>query len=210
MDNRRVAGRTGILALTAVLLLLLWGCSPAKAPKDEASTPSEPLIVDAAEVANQGLLDDFATLERFASTGQIIIRISSQGSGKEEPSACTRKIRVQTFGPTIFWNPDFTPREVTWQVAQSPPGSWMAGDRIFIERKLPGDDPCFSEEPFDILYSDLDVESGEPLQGCKMDSPLSVFWQYKATLFNEECETDDNPDGKVASWDPLVIIKPRP
>lgn len=211
MDNRRVAGPTGILALSAVMLLVVWGCPQKQAPDNATSTPPvEPPVLERADKENQDLLDDFAMLESIAGTGQVILRISSQGPGKEETPACTRKIKVQTFGPTIYWKEDFTPREVTWQVAQSPPGSWMEGDRIFVERKLQGADPCFSAEPFDIHYPDLDVESDQPLPTCKIDSPLSVVWQYKATLFNEECESADNPKGEVASWDPVVIIRPRP
>ena len=108
MDNRRVAGQTGILALTAVLILVLWGCSPGA--DQDAVKPSEPQPdVDPGLKANQGLVDDFEMLESFASTGQVILRVSSPGAGKQEPSVCDRKIKVQTFGPTIFWEPNFFP-----------------------------------------------------------------------------------------------------
>jgi hypothetical protein len=209
LNHRRVSGLPAILALTAVLLLALWACSPAPAPVGETPEATEPSKKTGVDDENQNLLDDFEMLEAIASTGRIIVRITSQGPNNEA-SACTRRIRVQTFGPTIFWGPDFAPREVTWQVAQQPSGTWMEGDRIHIERKVSGDDRCFAEEPFDILYPDMDVESGQPLENCQIELPFSRFWTYKATLFNEECESDENPDGKVASWDPLVIIKKRP
>jgi hypothetical protein len=205
MDNRRVAGQTGILAVTVLLLLSLWGCSQEAPPGTGTPPPGNPLEKD-----NQFLLDDFAKLESLAGTGQVILRVSSQGPRKDESSVCTRKIKVQTFGPTIFWEPDFSPIEVTWQVAQSPFGSWMTGDWIHIERKLASDDPCFGSEPFDINYPDLNVESDQPLQGCQTAGPWPMFWLYKATLFNDECRSEENPDGQVAIADPLVIIKKRP
>ncbi|MGB3565190.1 MAG: hypothetical protein WBC09_19215 [Thermoanaerobaculia bacterium] len=209
MDNRRVAGQTGILALTAVLLLALCGCS--QPPDQDAEKPREPdSVVDPAVMMNQGLVDDFEMLESFAGAGQVILRVSSQGPTQAQSSICDRKIKVQTFGPTIFWEPSFSPIEVTWQVAQSPFGSWMTGDRIFIERKLSSDDSCFASEPFDINYPDLDVESDQPLENCRLEGPWPAFWLYKATLFNDECRSEENPDGQVATADPLVIIKPRP
>jgi hypothetical protein len=209
MDNRRVAGQTGILALTAVLLLALYGCSQ---PPDQGpeKPPGPDPIVDPAVMMNQGLVDDFEVLESFAGTGQVILRVSSQGPTEAQSSICDRKIKVQTFGPTIFWEPSFSPIEVTWRVAQSPFGSWMEGDWIHIDRKVSGDDPCFSAEPFDINYPDLDVESDQPMENCKIEGPRPVYWLYKATLFNDECSSEDNPKGEVATTDPLVIIKRRP
>jgi len=210
MDNRRVAGQTGSLVLTVVVLLGLWGCPPGPAPDTETPPPPEPPKVEPVDDENQLILDEFDELERFASTGEVRIVISYSGSDNDEPSPCARKIRAQTFGPTIYWSPDYTPRKVSWRVGQRPNGTWMEGDRIFIERKRSGDDRCFSDEPFDIFYSDLEVESGLPLDACKVDDPYGALWVYRVTLFNEqECKSDGNPKGKVASWDPVVIIKPR-
>lgn len=202
MRERRVSGQAGTLALTALLLLVLWGCSPPPAPEKETPAPVEPPSEPTPEDDNRALLDEFVALERSAATGRVIVRVLSPGGGKQNLDPCSREIKVQTWNPTIFWKPDQSPREVTWQLVQSPFGSWMEGDRIHFERKQ-GYDPCFAEEPFEILYPDLDVESGEALQTCQKELPQYAVWAYKAKLFNANCE------GEVAIWDPVVIIKPQ-
>jgi hypothetical protein len=204
MDKRRVAGQTGILALTTVVLLALWGCPAATEPEPEVQPQPEQPSPSSQERGNELLMENFDKLESIAGTGQVLLRITPQGPSKQSASACDRRIMVQTFGPTIYWEPNFSPIQVKWLVAQSPFGTWMSGDRIHIERKQPSDDPCFALEPFDINHPALFVESDQPLQDCRMEGPWPVFWLYKATLYNTDCE------GAVDETDPLVIIKPRP
>ena len=157
-------------------------------------------------------------LENIARSGQRhspnILSQKTIPDPTSRKSASAWKIKVQTPRTDDLLGARFQARleHVTWRVAQSPPGSWMEGDRIFIERKNSRVMiPAFSERAIRHLLSGAWTWKWRATAECaRWISPLSVFWHYKATLFNKECRTEDNPDGKVASWDPVVIIKPRP
>lgn len=203
MDHRRVAGQAGILALTASLLFVVWGCSNGAAPESqEIGAPETPKVgPEAGE--DQQLLSDFDFLERFARSGRVIIRISSD---EDVPSKCNRKIKAMTYGPTVFWESTSSPSEVRWVVAQSASGPWMEDDQILLEQKEYSPD-CFSLSTF-LITSPNGASSG-PITNNECRTEFPIAWYYLGTLFNRACVTTDNPDGKVAGWDPVVIIKPR-
>lgn len=211
MNNRRAIGHPGISALAAMMLLVLWGCPPAPAPESETPEPTkaqEESSEDSLETRNQELLDRFQLLEEVFLSKTVSLRISlSEGyPGPEFERECFREIKVEGTNPEISWA-EGDSEHVTWQVAADPFDLWMSGDKILIERKEHAPD-CFSPPYIPINYPARRGESGEIMDSCRQSSPVS--WQYKGALSNKKCETDENPDGKVASWDPLVIIKPRP
>ena len=210
MSMNRV-GRWMIAVAMGVLISGVAGCA---VQEEMAPAAEEPAPVDTRSLMDIRDLSEL-TAEDLAKIGEVGAFVAASAlvdieirwpEGTDTGELCNREIFVWNNFATIYPDSASGPHEAFWVVRldENDPNLWQPRDVVVIASKSV---VCFAAEPFQI-HNPISIRPSGPPNQCWKSGDPRFYWDYSVELLNPECETEENPTGRVAWLDPVVVIDP--